>query len=468
MSGCCSCASPQDPGLTGERVADTFWIRLGVALVLAGQSMVLGLGINLASPTYGSSTYWWLHGALIVSALVSIGLLGPRLARESWRAARAGRITVEALFVVSCVGALGGSLVATFAGEGSVYYEVVAIVLVVYSVGKRIGSASRDRVLREVASYRETFDTAREILPSGEEQTVPVNRIHPGALVRIDPGEPVPVDGLIREGSGYLEQSQLTGEPIPVVGRPGGPIHAGSWSVDGTFVVEATEESGHRTIDRILDWVEKARERPSRLQTWADRTIGWFFPVVLTVAVLTFAGWLLAGSGWAAALFNSMAVLLVACPCALGLATPIAVWKGMFRLAERGFLCRHGEAFDALARSRRIFFDKTGTLSEARLIVRDFQILPGCPVDPDDLRDRVAAVESGQEHPVARALARLAEKPVTRVIERTILPGRGIEATVETAASGAGSQSARATRSISSAGKIPQPFRTAVGNPIAP
>jgi len=432
MSGCCGCAPTAGSEIARGNTGDTFWIRLGVALVLAGQSMVLGLGINLSSPAYASSAYWWLHGALIASALIAIGLLGPRLARESWLALRAGRITVEALFVISCAGALCGSLLATFTGEGSVYYEVVAIVLVVYSVGKRIGASSRDRVLREIAAYRETFETAREILPSGEERIARVDRLHGGALVRIDPGEPVPVDGVIRRGTGYLEQSQLTGEPIPVIGRPGGRIHAGSWSVDGTFVVETTGEYGERTIDRILGWVEKARERPSRLQTWADRTIGWFFPVVLIVATLTFAGWFLAGSGWAAALFNSMAVLLVACPCALGLATPIAVWKGMFRLAERGFLCRHGEAFDALARSRRIFFDKTGTLSEARLIVRDFQLLPGCPVDPDDLRDRVAAVESGQEHPVARALARLVDEPVTRVAERTILPGRGIEAVVET------------------------------------
>ncbi len=423
-AGCSSCGS------TLEAEDASFWIRLGVALVLAGQSMVFGLAINLSSPEFASSSYYWLHGALIASALVSIALLGPRLARESWRALRAGRITVEALFVVSCAGALAGSLIATFTGVGAVYYEVVAIVLAVYSVGKRIGRVSRGRVLREIESYREMFDRARVMGENGTETLMPAAAVPRGASVRIDPGEPVSVDGIVSGGEGYIEQSQLTGEPVPVVLRPGSEIHAGSWSVDGTFTVEATTGPGERRIDGILAWVEEARERPSRLEAWADRTIGWFFPFVVTAAVLVFAGWFAAGAGWAEALFNAMAVLLVACPCALGLATPIAVWKGMFRLAESGFLCRHGSAFDALARTRRIFFDKTGTLSDARLVVRDFETLPQCSVAGHELRRWVAAVETGQDHPVARALALIADPGETVVTDRRIRPGKGIAATI--------------------------------------
>lgn len=429
--GCTVCA-PGSPEENSESPDSLFWVRLGVSLVLAGQSMVFGLAINIASPPFGSTTYWALHGALFASALVVIALLGPRLGRESWAAFRAGKVTVEALFLVTCAGALVGSLLASLTGTGSVYYEVVAIVLAVYTVGKRAGTLSRNKVLREIRQYRETFETAREILADGEERMTRVDFLRPGTRVRIDPGEAVPVDGIILEGTGYLEQSQLTGEPVPVIGRPGGPIHAGSWSVDGTFTVETRKAAGERQIDQILAWVAEARERPSRLQHWADHTIQWFFPLVLTISTLTFTGWLLFGGGWAIALFNAMAVLLVSCPCALGLATPIAIWKGLFRLSEKGLLCRHGEAFDAFARTRRIFFDKTGTLSSAHLVVRDFRPLEGATIPVPTLRDWVASAESGQEHPVARALARLTDEPSAEVVDRHILPGRGLAATIRT------------------------------------
>ncbi|MBC2600648.1 heavy metal translocating P-type ATPase [Puniceicoccus vermicola] len=427
----CSVCAPGSPEENSESSDSIFWIRLGISLVLAGQSMVFGLAINIASPVYGSATYWTLHGALFASAMVVIALLGPRLGRESWAAFRAGKITVEALFLVTCAGALIGSLLASITGTGSVYYEVVAIVLSVYTVGKRAGTLSRNKVLQEINRYRETFESAREILEGGEVRVTRVEFLRPGARVRIDPGEAVPVDGIILEGTGYLEQSQLTGEPVPIIGRPGGPIHAGSWSVDGTFTVETRKPVGERQIDQILAWVEQARERPSRLQHWADNTIRWFFPLVLTISALTFTGWFLFGSGgWAAALFNAMAVLLVSCPCALGLATPIAIWKGLFRLSEKGLLCRHGEAFDAFARTHRIFFDKTGTLSSAHLVVRDFQTFEDSPTDPATLRNWVASAEKGQEHPIARALTGLVDEPSAEITDRHILPGKGISATV--------------------------------------
>jgi len=429
--GCSSCASLDSSGYETEGRPSLFWIRLGISLVLAGQGMVFGLAINIASPTYGSATYWALHAALCASALIVMGLLGPRLIRESWASLQARKISVEGLFLVTCMGALVGSLLSSATGTGSVYYEVVAIVLVVYSVGKRTGSLSRAKVLREVGQYRETFDTAREILQSGEERMTRMEFLSPGTLVRIDPGEPVSVDGVILAGTGYLEQSQLTGEPVPVIRRPGETIRAGSWSVDGTFTVKTIEPAGKRQIDQILSWVERARERPSRLQKWADETIQWFLPLVLTIAILTFFGWLLFGTaGWEMALFNSMAVLLVSCPCALGLATPIAVWKGLFRLSERGLLCRHGEAFDALARSKRIFFDKTGTLTASRLAVKKFTVNEGSEYSPAVLRAWVAAIETGQEHPVARALADLSDTSEIRVAERRILPGKGIQGIV--------------------------------------
>jgi len=427
--GCASCSS-SDTAVAADNSA-IYWLRLGVALVLAGQGMVFGLAINIASPTYGSQTYWYLHGALLVSAVVVMALLGPRLIRESLISIRSRKLTVEALFVASCLGAFVGSLIATFTGEGAVYYEVVAIVLAVYSVGKRIGDVSRQRVLQEINQYRMEYQDALKVTGDGYCVPCKVDELCIGDHVRILPGKPITVDGRILEGSGSLRESHLSGEPVPVQRHPGMEIYAGSWSIDASLLVQVDRPLGERKMDTLLDWVENARRHPSGLQEEADRTIAWFFPFVVLVAVSTFVGWWMAGIGWAFALFNSMAVLLVACPCALGLATPIAVWKGMFRLASMGLLCRHGQAFDALGRCERIFFDKTGTLSEARLIVSDFLLRDDLPFDASLLVHWVAALEKDSEHPVARALAALSEADHVSVRQVELIAGKGLRGIIQ-------------------------------------
>ncbi|MEM0966698.1 MAG: cation-translocating P-type ATPase [Verrucomicrobiota bacterium] len=427
-SGCCAC----DPSDSFDATEDPgFWIRFGIAAVLAGQGMVFGLAINLYSPSFGSATYWVLHGALMASALAAIALLGPKLIQETVKALRETKVTVEALFLLTCAGALVGSLLATFTGVGSVYYEVVAIVLAIYSIGKRTSAISKEKVLQEIKTYRETFDTARQVYPNGEERVSRASLIEPGSRVRVAPGEAVPVDGTLVAGEGFIEQSQLTGEPVPTSVRLGGNVFAGSWSVDGTLLIEVTKRYGNRRIDQILTWVEDARGKPSELQSWADKTIRWFLPVVAVVSFGTFLFWFWQSGLWNEALFNAMAVLLVACPCALGLATPIAVWKGLFRLTERGLLCRHGDVLDTLAKTQRIFFDKTGTLSSASLTIVSFEETPENPVSKEKLQEWIAAAETGQEHPVAKALSKLFEDPKSQVTQRTILPGRGLESVVQ-------------------------------------
>lgn len=426
--GCGSCCSPE------AKVADKapgYWLRLGIALVLAGQGMVFGLAINVASPPYASQTYWYLHGALLASALIVMALLGPRLVRESIQSIRDRRLTVEALFVASCIGAFVASLIATFTGTGAVYYEVVAIVLSVYSVGKRIGDISRNRVIREIDQYRMEYQDALRVTSDGYFVPCSVEELQKGDHVRILPGKPITVDGTIVEGSGALRESHLSGEPVPVHRHPGMEVFAGSWSIDASLLVRVEASFGQRKMDALLDWVENARRHPSGLQEEADRTISWFFPIVMLVAFSTFFGWWIAGIGWPSALFNSMAVLLVACPCALGLATPIAVWKGMFRLASLGLLCRHGQAFDTLGRSTRIFFDKTGTLSEARLVVSDFIINEDIPSAKDNLVHWVAALERDSEHPVARALAALSDVSDIAIRNVETFSGRGLVGLVE-------------------------------------
>jgi len=426
--------------------ARTSPFRIGIALALAGQGMVFGLGYNNAlrageAPAFGSTAYVALHALLIASSLAVLLLLG----RPLLAALRAGiverRIRIETLFGLSILGAFGGSLIATFSGSHSVYYEIVAIVLVVYTVGREVGARNRSRVLREAGRVRESFETVH--IPSadagaGGRRAVNVRSLGPGPawpVVSVRPGEGIPVDGVVRAGRGFVRETPMTGEPTPVVRGPGDAVLAGTWVLDAELLIEPTAAFGARRIDGVLAVIEAARESPSRLQRQADRIMSWFVPVVVSVSLATFAGWLLAGAGapWTA-LFNAMAVLLVACPCALGLATPIAVWSGLYRIGQFGLVARHGSFIDGLAGATDVYFDKTGTLSLEQLALAEFRVdadaVARIGVTEDWLRAAVASVEARVAHPVARSLCALG--PHDRAVEDLrLLPGSGVEARVD-------------------------------------
>lgn len=206
--------------LEGGAVLRAWW-RIGVAAVVAGQSMVLGLAVNLTPPE--GTAYWLVHGGLIAAALVVCGLLLPPLVAEAWRSARARRISVEQLFLVTLTGALGASLVATFTRTGAIYYEVTSILLAIYASGKTLGARSRAKALRAVDETRERFDRAERL----DGAIVPVAGLRPGERVRVRPGGPIGVDGVVRAGRSYVQETAMTGEWRPVARGPGEAVLAG-------------------------------------------------------------------------------------------------------------------------------------------------------------------------------------------------------------------------------------------------
>lgn len=439
-----------------------FGFRIGISLALAGQGMVFGLGYNNAlaageAPSHGSLLYGVLHGALVLSAVAVAALLGGPLFRETLEAIRSRRLSVEALFVLSASGAFAGSLISTFRGSGSVYYEVVSIVLCVYAIGKQIGVVQKGRIGEAVASFRQAFDAAVLVREDGSTETVPVDAIRPGSRVRIRPGDPIPVDGVIERGSGYIRETALTGEPAPVSKGPGDAVMAGTWSVDGNLELR-TGESATRAIDDILQLLEAAPQSPSRLQENADRLMQVFVPFVSSVAVGTFLGWLLLSDvPWFEALFNAMAVLLVACPCALGLAMPTGIWAGLYYLSQRGIIGRHGHLLDSLAGCTVIVFDKTGTLSDFSLEADTRQLGP----DSGPLLDMVASLGKASQHPVSTALARLsgAYLPVS---DLTVYPGQGMGGVVAGSRILVGEASLLEQRGI----ELPSPLPRCAGKPV--
>jgi cation transport ATPase len=427
-----------EPGLQADqRLVDRGWLRIGAGVAVAAQAMVFSLAINLSE--IDGWAYAVVHGILIASAAGSLIFLGGDLVRSAWDSVYSRKISIDLLFLVTLGGAFAGSLVSTFTRTGSVYYEVVAILIVVHTAGKMLGARSRVAALRAVDETREKFEFCDVVNPARSVTRMRATDVAAGTLVRVAPGGGIAVDGEIAAGRGYVQETSMTGEWRPVSRGPGDAVLAGTFSVDGSFDIRVT--GGPRRLDTILDAVGQARLAPSRLQQQADRLMAWFLPLVVGVSVATFAFWLVRGT-WDRALFNAMAVLLVACPCAMGLATPVAVWGGLARLAGLGVVARTGDFLDVLSRVDTLCIDKTGTLSEETLAVKDWRFEPAFREREVWLRATVAAVEQGLAHPVAEALR--AESHVLRdtypmtleVRERRIIPGQGVIAEVEAGEAG--------------------------------
>ena len=400
-------------------------VRLGVGILVAGQSMVFGLALNLHDDV-PADVRRFAQSFILLATLVVFALLGPPLVRAAWGELRRGRLTVEALFLLTMTGAMAASLQAHLTGRGHIYFEVVAVLLVVYTLGKLIGARSRAAAVARSRSWAGQGAVCR-VVTSGGVLEVPVRDVQPGEVVEVNPGDAFPVDGVIRTGIGFASEAAVSGEPFPVVRRPGDTVSAGAVSHDAAFHVEATAPGGERRIDRLLAAVDAARDRPLSLQARADRLGRWFFPLVVAVAAGTFAYWTFA-AGWETGLFNAMAVLLVACPCAIGLATPVVVWAAVGRLAERGLIVRSGDAVERLAAANRVFLDKTGTLTEDRFALLDV-VTAATGAERAKVLGWLAAVQSRSNHPVAKAFAELPQVEV-EVRSLNAVPGCGVEAEV--------------------------------------
>ena len=409
---------------------DSPWFKIAVGAVLAGQAMLLGLAVNITPPAGGAR--WVLHAALMISSVAALAILGRPLMQSAIEEIRQRRVSIELLFLVGIAGALGASLYSTISGVGAIYYEVVAVLLTVYSVGRTLGAQSRARALAETRHLQRTFETCRKIAGDGSLVTARVAEIQAGDQIRVLAGEAIPIDGRVVQGQAFVCETPLTGEPFPVVRRTGDAVFAGSYSEDGELRISATVPGTGRRLDGLLSALQAARERPCRIQAQADRMVGWFLPLVLSVSVATFLFWTWR-AGWPAGLFNALAVLLVACPCALGLATPIALWSALASLAARGLVVRSGDVIERLAGLDRMVFDKTGTLSEDQCSLIDLA-LTGSFKERQIITDQLRTVQNATSHPVARAFHSLnpaAAQSVFRMRSLKTVPACGVEAWIE-------------------------------------
>ncbi|MEF8817773.1 MAG: copper-translocating P-type ATPase, partial [Salinibacter sp.] len=351
-----------------------------------------------------------------------------------------GSPDMNTLVMIGTSAAYGYSVVATFLpqvlpqGTVHVYYEAAAVIITLILAGNYMEALAKGRASDAIRALLDLQATTARVLRDGEEDEIDVRDVVPGDVIRVRPGEKVPVDGEVLDGESHVDESMVTGEPEPVRKTEGDEVVGGTINETGSFTFRATRVGEETVLSQIVEMVEKAQGSAPPIQSLADRVVTVFVPFVLATAAITFGIWMAFGPDpvLTYALVTAVSVLIIACPCAMGIATPISVMVGTGRAAELGVYVREGEALQALHAADLVAFDKTGTLTKGRPEVTD--LLPQNGHDIDDLLRWAAAVETQSEHPIGAALVARAEERGLDLPDATdfeAVPGHGVTGTVE-------------------------------------
>jgi heavy metal translocating P-type ATPase len=356
-------------------------------------------------------------------------MIGLPLADGAWRSLRRGVPTTDLLLIAGTLAAYAYSIVSTLRGSGPVYFEVGCAVLVLVTLGRWLEARGKQQAAAALEAMEKLLPPVVRRYEGAEPRLVPLDEVRVGDRLRVCAGERIPVDGRVVRGTASIDSQILTGESRPAVCETGDAVIGGTLNLDGDLTIEATEGPHGGTWRRLLDCLRAARQAKGRYQRLADRAAAWFLPLVAIVAAATLA-YHGATAGLDQGLLAALAVVLVACPCALGLATPLAVWAALGTAARAQVLFRHGEALERLAGVRVAVFDKTGTLTDGRPVVERFE--PALGESPAEVAGRAAAVVAGSTHDLSKAIGEYLRIRLVGTIahaEVRTLAGRGVEAT---------------------------------------
>jgi P-type Cu2+ transporter len=423
--GCCIAFQVKN-GKSEEWEAAWLLIRLGVGSFLSMNIMLFSLLLYAGAFTgVDARLLPWVHLLLWIFATPALVILGGPFLGEAWRDAVEGRVTSSALIVLGVAAAYVYSALAVVGRGPHVYFDTASMVLMLFTVGRYLEAAGRARAARNLEPLLAAESECATVIDGGAETRRPVREVSAGTLVQVRPGERIPVDGTVMEGESHADEAVITGESRPLPKSVGSPVIAGSINLDGPLLIQSSRAGTDTRWARICRSVRDALTRRSPTQRIADRVVAIFVPLVLSFGVLTALYWV----QWLPfdrALLIGLAVLVIACPCAVGLAAPLATSLGIAQLTRRGCLVREPGALEELARTRLLAFDKTGTLTLGRArVVR----IETDEVVTDEVLARAAGLERHSEHGFGHAITTLAAvrglDPVMTTDVR-ILPGRGI------------------------------------------
>ena len=383
--------------------------KLKRKIVVSAAVSLLSMGLMFYHPQASSLLRLKLTLLLILTTPIQFWA-GWHFHRGAYNALKRLSADMNVLISVGTFAAYGYSLFVTIASflsqtpSGANYYETAAMIITLILVGKFLETRAKGRTSEAVKKLVGLQPKSAHIMRDGSEIDIPIESVRVGDRIVVRPGEKIPVDGVVRDGSSTVDESMLTGEAMPVSKKDGDEIIGGTINKTGSFVFEATKIGEDTVVAQIIALVEDAQGSKAPVQRLADRIAGIFVPIVIGIAALTFIVWMLVGPSFSLALQNFIAVMIIACPCALGLATPTAIVVGTGRGAELGVLIKGGESLETVHRVTTVAFDKTGTLTQGTPTVAD--VMTFSDHREEDVLSIAATVESRSEHPLAQAIVR--------------------------------------------------------------
>lgn len=428
-----------------EKEIRTLWMKFIVSALFTVPLLYIAMGPMI----------WWLRWPIpkwlnpmqfpLTYALVQIVLVTPviiagyRFYTVGFKAILRRSPNMDSLIAMGTSAAILYSLYSTyrisigeFVSVNDMYFETAGVIITLILLGKSLEAVSKGRTSEAIKKLMGLAPKTAIVIQDGKEMEIPIEEVEAGDVILVKPGEKIPVDGEVLEGHTSVDESMLTGESIPVEKNPGDKVIGASINKHGLIRFKATKVGSETALAQIIKLVEDAQGSKAPIAQMADIVSGYFVPVVFAIAVLAAAAWFIGGQSVVFALTIFIAVLVIACPCALGLATPTAIMVGTGKGAENGILIKGGEALESTHKINTIVFDKTGTLTEGKPEVTD--IVPAADVDRSTLLRIAASAEKGSEHPLGEAIVRGAEKEgleLSRVEKFTAIPGHGIEVMID-------------------------------------
>jgi Cu+-exporting ATPase len=417
---------------------------LTVATIFALPVFILEMGAHIVpafhhviAETIGTQNSWYLQ-----FVLASIVLFGPglRFFKKGIPALLRGAPDMNSLVAVGTSAAYAYSVVATFAagllpaGTVNVYYEAAAVIVALILLGRYMEARAKGNTSEAIKRLLGLQAKTARVVRNGATLELAIEEVVAGDLIEVRPGERIPVDGEVVEGNSFIDESMISGEPVPVEKQPGSEVVGGTVNQNGALTFRATKVGGDTLLAQIIRMVEQAQGSKLPIQALVDRITMWFVPAVMAAAVVTFIIWLTFGPEPALtfALVNAVAVLIIACPCAMGLATPTSIMVGTGRAAQMGVLFRKGEALQSLKDAQVVAVDKTGTLTKGRPELTDLIVAQG--FERAAVLGKVATVEAKSEHPIAQAIvdaARAENIALGTISQFESITGFGVSARVD-------------------------------------
>jgi Cu+-exporting ATPase len=433
-----------DAGPNPELVDFSFRLKIGLALTLP--LLIIAMG-----PMLGLPVREWLDGAaawseLVLATPVVIWCAAPFFKR-GWASIVNRSPNMWTLIALGVGAAYGFSVVATVApslfpdtfrdagGHVGVYYEAAAVIIVLVLLGQILELRARERTGGAIKALLDLSpDTARLIHPDGREEDVPLETISVGDKLRVRPGEKVPVDGTIVDGRSSIDESMLTGEPVPIEKVVGNDVTGATLNGTGSLIIEAARVGSDTTLSKIVEMVANAQRSQAPIQKLVDVVAGWFVPAVVAAAIIAFIAWAIFGPqpAMAYALVAAVSVLIIACPCALGLATPMSIMVATGRGAQAGVLIKNAEALERFAAVDTLIVDKTGTLTEGK--PKLVAVVAVGDHDENQILQAAASLEKGSEHPLADAIVKGAQArglPLSNAQDFVAITGQGVTGAVD-------------------------------------